>query len=69
MTGLLVALTVGMFTSPPHPPAPAFPERLLWPWLLWVEGWSAPGQLFLPLPGCSLPLVIGDLLRQIPLAP
>ena len=34
VTGLLVALLVGMFTSPP-----SLAGGVSWPWLLRVEGW------------------------------
>ena len=63
VTGLLVALLVGMFTSPP-----SLAGGVSWPWLLRVEGWSAPGPAIPPPRPTGLSLVIGDLLRQIPLA-
>ena len=43
VTGLLVALLVGMFTSPP-----SLAGGVSWPWLLRVEGWSAPGPAIPP---------------------
>lgn len=63
VTGLLVALLVGMFTSPP-----SLAGGVSWPWPLRVEGWSAPGPAVPPPRPAGLSLVIGDLLRQIPLA-
>lgn len=47
VTGLLVALLVGMFASPPTPPA--FPEGSRGRGCCGWRGGAPPGQLFLPL--------------------
>lgn len=56
VTGLLVALLVGEFRSRSTPARSG------------LQGWGAPGPAAAPFPPPGLSLVIGDLLRQIPLA-